>query len=398
MACAASLVGARCHAASGWDVSLIAMREHALQLIGIASVAFAVACGGSSPAGEPGEAGERSKAEGPSDTGNPAPSTGTTEPTKPAPASRPAYLAIGDSIAFGYNLNERTYFADGTSKDVPTQTENAIGYPEALEKILARDFKTKLPVANTSCPGEASGSLVTGKLEDDNNCFENRHEFPLHYEYDHQDNASGSGVSQLAHALKYISADPGHVKLLTITIGANDVLKYAGATCTASAASSWAQSLADKACLAAGAVDAVLNKIQSNWETILGSIALSGYKGPVVAVLYYSTGYKLADLPTRTGIKLINAKIHDAAKVALAKHPALNLKFVESYDVFETVAKSHDGDACAAGLTMMMTKGPAAGTCDAHASNMGEEKIAQAVWSALSLSEQAALLKSGTKL
>jgi lysophospholipase L1-like esterase len=368
----------------------------------IASLAVAAACGGQddSPAVEEAKGVPRApEAPAPPPAAAPAPAGSGAA----APARRPAYLALGDSIAFGYNLDYRTYLPDGTTKNLPDQADHAVGYPEALAKIVARDSKVQIGVANTSCPGEASGSMVTGRHLDDNDCWENRHAFKLHYEYAHKDYDNrdgtplkkddyGAGTSQLAHALAFLGDDPNGVKLVTITAGANDATKFTGGACN------WAQSLGDKACLAGGALDAVLNKVQGNWETILTALVAAGYRGPIVAVLYYSPGYQLTDLPTRAGIKILNAKIHDGVKAVLAKYPMLNLKFVESYDVFEGAAGSAGGDACKAGLLVPLTQGPSKGTCDVHASNHGEELLADAVWRSLDFAEQQALLATGTSV
>ena len=54
------------------------------------------------------------------------------------------FLALGDSIAFGY---------DPLVRD-PSEPENFVGYPEALAGLLGVD------VVNASCPGEASGSFL----------------------------------------------------------------------------------------------------------------------------------------------------------------------------------------------------------------------------------------------
>lgn len=94
------------------------------------------------------------------------------------------------------------------------------------------------------------------------------------------------------------------------------------------------------------------------------------------------------------GIKILNTKIRDAANAARNRHPSLNLKIVESYDLFEKAAGIQGGDACKAGLTMLMTKGPKLGECDLHASVAGEKILASAVWEALTPTEQQALLAS----
>lgn len=280
-------------------------------------------------------------------------------------SERPTYLALGDSIAFGFDINQND----------ATETTRAYGYPEALQSLLARDYGAHIGVANTACPGETTGGLISGQVADDNDCIKNRHAYPLHYEYDHQDTATGAGRSQLDHAVEYITADPDHVKLITITAGANDVLKYA------KPGASWMQ--------AASAIDAVMNHLPRNWETILDALVRAGYRGPIVGVLYYSTGYRWSDFPTMTGIRILNDKIRDAAKAAVQRHPTLNLKLVESYNIFDEASKPFGNDPCAAGLTMRIGS---TDSCDVHASHHGEEILAEAIWTSLSPFEKSALL------
>lgn len=296
---------------------------------------------------------------------NAAPDEVATSSVAMTETPRPTYLALGDSIAFGFDINQ----------SAATETANAIGYPEALRDLLACDYGAHRGVANTACPGEATGSLITGLRTYDNDGYQNRHAYPLHYEYDHQDTPAGAGRSQLDHAVEYIAADPDHVKLVTITAGANDVLRYA------KPGANWTE--------AAGALDAVMHRLQPNWETILDALVRAGYRGPIVGVLYYSTGYRWSDFPTMTGIRILNDKIRDAARAAIQRHPALNLKLVESYDIFDEASKPFGNDPCAAGLTMRITGSDA---CDVHASHLGEEKLAEGIWAVLSASERAALL------
>ncbi len=84
--------------------------------------------------------------------------------TVPASANdEAAYLALGDSVAFGYNplvFNSN-----------PTDTDAYIGYPEVLSKH----------VVNASCSGETSGSLIVGPP--DNGCAGFRSVAPLHVGY-----------------------------------------------------------------------------------------------------------------------------------------------------------------------------------------------------------------------
>src|SRR5256712_13606856 len=54
------------------------------------------------------------------------------------------YLALGDSVAFGFDPLARDF----------SEAENFVGYPEALAALLDVD------VVNASCPGEASGGFI----------------------------------------------------------------------------------------------------------------------------------------------------------------------------------------------------------------------------------------------
>src|SRR5256712_13497682 len=62
------------------------------------------------------------------------------------------YLALGDSVAFGFDPLARDF----------SESENFIGYPEALAALLDVD------VVNASCPGEASGGFISLNSPPDN--------------------------------------------------------------------------------------------------------------------------------------------------------------------------------------------------------------------------------------
>src|SRR5689334_3392899 len=87
------------------------------------------------------------------------------------------YLALGDSVAFGFNP-----LAD------PTNAGNFTGYPEIVARTL------NIEDVNASCSGEATGSFIslTGL---DNVCRPYRASWPLHVAY--------SGT-QLAFAVNYL--------------------------------------------------------------------------------------------------------------------------------------------------------------------------------------------------
>jgi lysophospholipase L1-like esterase len=105
-----------------------------------------------------------------------------------APASahspRPSYyLALGDSLAYGYQ---------------PTHVTGQ-GYVDDLyAKLHARD--PRLALRNLGCPGETSGSMLTGGV-----C-----PYP-------------GADDQLDAALSFLREHHGQVRLITLDIGANDV-------------------------------------------------------------------------------------------------------------------------------------------------------------------------------
>src|SRR5215470_68453 len=105
------------------------------------------------------------------------------------------YLALGDSVAFGFNpLLSRARAA------------NFVGYPD----VVAGDEELKL--TNASCPGEATGGFIslTGV---DNGCRPYRASFPLHVAYT---------SSQLDFAIRFLLSHP-RTRLVTIDVGANDL-------------------------------------------------------------------------------------------------------------------------------------------------------------------------------
>jgi lysophospholipase L1-like esterase len=132
------------------------------------------------------------------------PSTGRpSSPGRPPFAGRPAnraptYLALGDSLAFGYSEAKFNSL-------LPEEPASAYdtGYVDDFGKLLGL-FEPGVQTVNDGCP-----------------CEYGLH-FPLHHPY------SGS---QLADALSYLSSHPGAVNPITIDIGANDALGVIEGVC-----------------------------------------------------------------------------------------------------------------------------------------------------------------------
>src|SRR5271163_736590 len=113
------------------------------------------------------------------------------------------YLALGDSLPFGYNPLVQ-----------PPNLSKFVGYPE----FVANDLHLNL--ANASCIGETSTSIITGLAKDDlgvyipsEGCENYRALYPLFVSY--------TGP-QLDFAISDLRAHP-NTALVTINIGGNDL-------------------------------------------------------------------------------------------------------------------------------------------------------------------------------
>lgn len=233
------------------------------------------------------------------------------------------YLALGDSVAFGFNPL--------VFQSNPSDTDAYIGYPEVLSKH----------VVNASCSGETSGSLIAGPP--DNGCAGFRSVAPLHVRY--------SGT-QLAFAVAYIRAHPD-TQLVTIDIGANDLfalLRKCGTSST---------------CFARG-FPAMLSTLARNLATTYGSLRAAGFRGHLVALTYYLTDY--TDQNAIAAIGAIN-------QVVAAVTAAFGGRVANGFAAFQREAVEAGGDSCKAGLLIRLPTGG----CDIHPSRLGRLLLARAV-------------------
>jgi hypothetical protein len=242
------------------------------------------------------------------------------------------YLALGDSVPFGYNP---LLVTPGVNPDV------FVGYPQLASDL----FRPRKKLFNASCPGETSTSLITG-TRPDHGCQIYR-EFigPLHVSY------SGS---QLDFAESYLAANP-RTGLVTMMIGANDLFVLIDSCGGA----------AKVTCIEAG-LPGLLDTLSRNLDTIYSGLRTAGFNGELVAVTYYSLNY--AD-PVGTGIieeiNMTMAKVTEAFGGMVA----------DGFGKFQQAAAASGGDSCAAGLLIHVT----ATTCDVHPSQAGAALLAGAL-------------------
>jgi lysophospholipase L1-like esterase len=118
---------------------------------------------------------------------------------KPVPPGPRYYLALGDSLSVGYQPN-----ANGTG------VETDRGYANDLFALEARRIK-KLQLVKMGCPGDTTTSLLTGVGNSSSA---------------QQFRCNRKGGSQLKAAVSFLKKHhrAGQVPLVTIDIGANDIL------------------------------------------------------------------------------------------------------------------------------------------------------------------------------
>ena len=259
------------------------------------------------------------------------------------------YLALGDSVAFGYNP---VAAADPVAQK---KISSFVGYPELIGLAGIRE-------TNASCEGETSGSFIDVRSPDNGCQAWKAAGDAMHTTY------AGASESQLQLALAYL-AQHRDTKTVSVGIGANDLLLLQN-ECTAEHASD-PQNI--PGCIAAGA-PATIGAAAQNLGTILGAIRQSGYMGQLVVVTYYEEEYSNAsDLNFQAIYGL------DEALVQVAQIPAFDASVALAFTAFGALANLQGGDSCAAGLLYKL----ADGTCDKHPSRVGQAVLAATIAAAV---------------
>jgi lysophospholipase L1-like esterase len=247
------------------------------------------------------------------------------------------YLALGDSIAFGYQPASVTPAARYKDAD------NFTGYPEFVAKA------NRLTLTNASCPGESSTSLITAGVSD-NGCSAvagttsegYRSQHPLHTRY------SGS---QLSFAVQFLRTHK-QTKLISLDIGVNDLLVCSRVTPTHCIGAAGREQLAETS---------------RNLSTIFTTLRdTAGYTGTIVLLTSYPSSY--AGTTQTAAFQALNTTLVAAAK-------RFDIKVADGFGAFEKPAAAFAGDPCQAGLLIpLSTTG-----CDYHPSAQGQQLLAGAV-------------------
>jgi lysophospholipase L1-like esterase len=259
-------------------------------------------------------------------------------PSEPSPR---LYLALGDSVVFGFINNAGFEYVNPA---------NFIGFPDYAGRAL------KLTDFDAACPGETTGSFLSASAPD-NGCRVFRSQAPLHVPY---------AGTQSSFALTFL-ATHRQTRLVTVMLGANDVFLLDMACA------------GDSTCIAQG-LPQVLATISANMATILGQIRGTGYKGVIIVENYYSLDY--SDATGTEGTVLLNQAV-------TAPAAAFGAVVADVFTAFQSAASNPfaAGNTCKAGLLNASTANQF--TCDVHPSQSGQQLIAQAVESAYAVAVRA---------
>lgn len=258
-----------------------------------------------------------------------------------AAVAPPTYLALGDSITFGYVASPPS--ADGSNPFA--DAGNFVAYPSYVGAAL------RMQTVDAACPGESSASMITLGAPDAG-CASYRSAYPLHAAY--------ASLSQLDFADAFLTANRS-THLVSIAIGINDVL-MAIAHCGG----------AYQTVCIEQRLPRVLATLRVNLTSIVHSLRATGYRGTILLVNYYALEY--ANTQTTGIVTALDASI---AQVGAADH----LRVVDSFDAFRNAAAAMHGDECATGL---FGPGPSTlGPCDLHPDAAGQHVLAAAVERAL---------------
>jgi lysophospholipase L1-like esterase len=262
----------------------------------------------------------------------PAPGAGAAKPQR-------SYLALGDSLAFGY---QQAKFEKLFPADDPAAFNT--GYVDDFGGFLLKTHRDT-SVVNDGCPGETTDSFIEGPCK-------YQLAFALHHPY-----VGGPASSQLSDALAYLHANPGTVSPITIDIGANDALGVIEGTCHN-----------EPACIAAHA-PALFAHIAGNLGAILAGLRGAAPQAKMVVLgLYNPFGSSIAGGDELTAA--LNEVMRGVATTVAAR-------FADPLPVFNPPGPREQPTICL--LTNMCPPPESNEPTDIHPTDLGYEVLASLI-------------------
>jgi lysophospholipase L1-like esterase len=244
---------------------------------------------------------------------------------------RQYYLALGDSLAFGFSTAKAQAGLPASAFDT--------GYVDVFAARLAR-LRPGITTVNYGCPGESTVSFLAGP------CIWRASGHDLHNDYP---------GAQIDAAVRFLHAHPGAVSPITLTLWGNDLREFVTA-CGA-----------QPDCLNAQA-PAAIARLATNLTTILTRLRAAAPAAEIIVTGAYSPylgQYDTADPLIQT----MNTALAAAAADTRAR-------FANPFPAFNPQGDPAAETAALCALTLLCTEG------DSHPSDAGYRTIADEVFTA----------------
>ncbi len=275
------------------------------------------------------------------------------------------YLALGDSLAYGYHQAQFQEELEAKGYVEPANFND--GYVDDFGAAL-RLLNHKLQIVNDGCPGETTETLIEGSGVGPEYCAggPTGSPFPkafLHHSYP---------GTQLEDALA-IAEEPG-VGTITLDIGANDILQFLGHTCGFPATFTCSQEQ----------VEAEIGHVAANVGYILAQLRAAAPKAKIVFVSQYNP-YPTVLQPEGTGDATVEA-LNGALKAVASTYGVRFANTARVINLSGTHGGPEAGDiptVCA--FTAMCPGGefnPSSPNADIHPTKLGYAAMAGVVGAA----------------
>ena len=238
------------------------------------------------------------------------------------------YLALGDSIAYGFQTTKAL-------AGLPPQAFNT-GYAD----LFAAQLRAWIATINYSCPGESTTTFLLP-------CIWKTSGHALHNDY---------AGSQLGAALAFLAGHRGKVSPITLSLNGNDANDFL-LTCPPR----------DLACLQAGA-PAAIAAYQARLTAILRQLRAAAPDAEIIVVGAYDPNvgaFAFADP--------LFSQLNQAQQAAAA---AVRARFSNPFPVFNPQGDPTAETTAICALTLLCSQG------DGHPSDAGYQAVAGIVWAA----------------
>jgi lysophospholipase L1-like esterase len=256
----------------------------------------------------------------------------TADTALPLPQFNPPkqyYLALGDSLAFGFRF-------DIFNQHFPSEPPELFhGYVDDFGGMLQL-IRPNIRTVNLACVGETTDTFIHG------GCIYTAQGFQLH---------NGYSGSQLDAAIGVLRAHPGQVSPITFNLGGND-LNALTAICGS-----------DLACYQLQA-PAFLDRIRTNIDQILGRLRAAAPSSEIITFTNYSVAF-LVDPRFLALTDAFNAVVTSTA----ATH---RVRVADVFSAFNGALQP----VTICTLTLICASG------DSHPTDAGHEVIAEELWQA----------------